>query len=203
MVNTKEGLMWKKLKVGRFNVIYTPIDYEDEQLDNCDKDGRLLSKKQMQKAEYKFFYADDKDEKTFEGEVYKLKDGKAVSKTTLTKEVSEEDVKEIDTKFAYDLIEEHIYLCNVDDRLLEFLKEKDTAYKFPFNSGFGFKPSMAILFFDNITNSVLMITGRALKSLAIAKITQRQIEKAEVRKEIEKLKGKKEVATIKENIQIG
>jgi hypothetical protein len=185
MVKTTKGLRWIKLGLGDYEVLYSPIDIRDEVLPNCDKNGRIVIVKETR--EYNKTYADDGKE--FIGEMFKLKDGKVIGKTKRTNDVEQKEIVEVDTAQYFDLKDEHEYYVKANDKLIELLKTKNVALKYPFNSGFGYKPSVAILSFD-VVGRLTMRVGRVFRSTISDNIENYNFTKDKANKQLDKLKGK-------------
>ena len=199
MVKTSEGNIWRNLNLAGEAIKYTPLAIVEETLQDADSEGKPLVKKQLQPSVYKYYKTSGE---VYEGQIFKLYKGELVGKTSATKEVSKEEVSQIEVKTAYDLIIDHEYLCNVSPAFRDNLKETNKAFKFPFASGYGYKPATAILFFDALTSSILMRVGRSKRSLIIDKIQTSQLAKQQTKEELDKLKGQKKLATIKSESEV-
>lgn len=191
-MKTTEGNRWLSFKLGNQNIKYTKIGIVEERLADADNEGKPIEKKQITKATYKYFKADGTE---YNGQINKLFNGEIVDKTELTKEVANEDIAETEISKAFDLIADDDYLVSCSETLTEQLKER--ALQFPFNNGFGFKPKIAVVFYDTITNCVIMRLGRALRSKVISGILQAQAIKTESKEQLAKLQNKEKHKQIK------
>jgi hypothetical protein len=191
-MKTTEGNRWLSFKLGNENLKYTKIGIVEERLADADNEGKPIEKKQITKATYKYFKADGTE---YNGQICKLFNGEIVDKTELTKEVANEDIAETEISKVFDLISDDDYLVSCSETLTEQLKER--ALQFPFNNGFGFKPKIAVVFYDTITSCVIMRLGRAKRSKIINGILQTQAIKNKAKEEITALQSKTKHKTIK------
>jgi len=199
-MKTTDGSTRKLLNLAGEQIYYTPIAIKDEKLTDATDTGEVLTKKQLQPSLYKYYTSDGKE---YVGKVYKLQNGELVAKTTQTKSVTAEQIGTTELKLAYDLIYEKEYFCNVSPSFADKLRTCDKAFKFPFSAGSGYKPAIALLFYDNFTDCVLMRTGRTTRSKIIANITQTTATKESVKASLKALQGTdKVVATAKLEVDI-
>jgi len=130
-------MVWYKLKIGLYDVRYSPIKAKEQDFPNVDKDGNGLTKVSGSFTKGHFV---DKDGNKHE-QAFKLIKGQARGKFTRTKEVS--NYKEVDLKEVEDLIIEKQYLVS-GDLLLRDLKETNKALKFGISFG-GYKVYFAYI----------------------------------------------------------
>jgi predicted XRE-type DNA-binding protein len=150
-------MVWYKLKVGLFDLKYTPLKAETKEFPYCDKDGNIL-KKVINRGTSHFI--DDKGNKQVKS--YRLIKGKAMDKLSKTKEVSK--YIEVNNKEVEDLLAEKIYFVDCP-LLFNELKESGKALKFAFTNGNGFKVFKAYIHLSKLyPNMLFMSLGLAQKS---------------------------------------
>lgn len=174
-------MVWYKLKIGNYEVKYTPLSAEIKEYPYCDKDGNIIKKVIPTKTEeQKTFYVDEKGNK--HNIAFRLIKGKARAKLDKTKEINNFlEVKEIEVE---DLLTEKFYICN-SPLLLEKLKEEKKALKFAFTNGNGFKVFMGYLHTSKLYEDVLFMSlGQTQKSILIQNVLS-QLENQKEKKSIE------------------
>ena len=123
-------MKWNDFKIGQWNVKMSPIVDEKETYQRCDATGNLLTYKPgtLQKG----VYTNDKGE-TVDSAFY-LIDGQPSAGFEKTKEISEEEYKEVSIEEAEDLKDTHLYLVE-GDALLNSLNSSGKALKFWYSNG--------------------------------------------------------------------
>lgn len=158
-------MVWCKLKIGNYEIRYTPLSAEIKEFPYCDKDGNILKKVIPQKTdEVKTFFIDDKGNK--HNTAFRLIKGMARAKLDKTKEVNK--YIEVSNEEVEDLLAEKIYICDCP-LLLEKLQQSGEAIKFAFTNGNGFKVYLAYLHTSNLYPNVLFMSlGLTQKSKLIS-----------------------------------
>lgn len=166
--------MFYNLRVGSFNLKYSPLKPIEQEFPYCDKDGNLLKRIAKVKGEYAFIDDKGTEHKT----AFKLINGKATAKLSKTKETDR--YKEVDRKESEDLIVEGEYFVDCD-RLLNELKESGKSLKFGFTFGNGYKVYKAYIYVDELYNNLFMRVGTTQKSELLQEIIAetKQKQKAE------------------------
>lgn len=168
-------MVWYKLKLGIWNIEYSPINPLRNEYPYCDKDGNTLIKV-AGKYDKGYFTNEVTGEK--HEQAFRLIKGKPYAKLDKTKEVV--NFREVDLKEVEDLLIEKQYLV-IGDGLLRDLKNSGKAIKFGFTSGNGFKVFKAYLKPSEIYDGFLeMYLGTTQKSEVILSIidAKKQQEKA-------------------------
>jgi len=168
-------MVWYNLKVGNYNLKYTPLSPLAKEYSNCDKDGNEL-KKISGKFEKGYFLNETTQEK--HDTSFKLINGKPYTKLSKTKEV--EKFCEVDINEVEDLLQERVYLVE-GNTLLNDLQSKGKALKFGFTNGNGFKVYKAYLYPSKIYKGFLFM------SLGTTQISELVTEIAEIKKQEDKL----------------
>lgn len=194
-----DSIVWRSFTFCGEPLKRTTIETQRITLPDCTDKGEPLTKKQLGKAEYKFYKADGTE---YTGTNYKLINGKAQAKTEMTKEVAQEQVKVLDNwTLPYDLIYDSEHLVQGSPSFTDKMAQAKNYFVFPFNSGYGYKPTYAVMFYDNIAKAVVMRLAELiekklpLRSQAIDLKLQRVEQKQQAKKQLKKLQGE-QVETI-------
>lgn len=165
-------MVWYNLRIGQYNLKYTPLKAEVKIFPYCDKDGNIL-KKVLPTNKEKSYFIDDKENK--HDTAFRLINDKPFSKLTKTKET--DNFKEVDLKEVENLLIEKTYI--VDSKfLLNDLKESNKALKFGFTNGNGFKVYLGYIHTSILyPNLLFMSLGISLKSDLIKDIKELMNEK--------------------------
>lgn len=157
-------MVWYKLRIGNYNLRYTPINAEIKEFPYCDKDGNILKKVIPQKsAEYKTYFIDSKGNR--QETAFRLIKGKARAKLDKTKEVN--NFIEVKNNEVEDLLTERFYVVDCP-LLFEKLKKEKKALKFAFSNGNGFKVYLAYIHSSSLYPDILFMSlGQAQKSILI------------------------------------
>lgn len=191
-------MVWYKLKIGYFDVRYTPIKTITKEYETCDSEGNILTR--VSGSYTKGHYVNEKTNETFE-KTFKLINGKVRDKFSKTKEVSDNQYKEVDLKEIDDLIIDKEYLC-VCDPLYNDLISSGKALKFGFTSGNGFKVYYAYLKPSEFYKGFLIMSlGLGRKSDVITELVSGLKEQKKV-KEIETIVQGVDKAKVEDLIQI-
>lgn len=159
--------MWYKLRVGTFQLKYSPLNPIENEYSYCDSKGNIL-KRVSGKFEKGYFINEKTDEK--HDTAFRLINNKPFAKLKKTTET--DNYKEVELKEIDDLIveKECIVFC---DELLEELKESGKALKFGFTFGNGFKVYKCYAYPSKLYKGFLfMAFGTTQKSEIIKEITQ-------------------------------
>ena len=155
-------MVWYKLKVGLWDIKYSPIKAVEQEFPNVDKDGNELTRVS---GKFTKGYFTDKDGNRHE-QAFKLIKGQPRGKFSRTKEVS--NYKEVDLNEVEDLIIEKKYLVS-GDLLLRELKESGKALKFGISFG-GYKVYFAYLKPSIYEGFLEMSVGISKKSDVVLKV---------------------------------
>jgi len=144
-------MVWYSLKIGNWNLKYTPLNPVNKEYPFCDKDGKPL-KKVAGKFE-KGYFIDEKENR--HDIAFKLINGKPYIKLQKTKETS--NYKEVNINEVEDLLQERVYLVECD-ALLQELVNSEMALKFGFTNGNGFKVYKAYVYPSKIYKGYLFMS---------------------------------------------
>jgi len=156
------------MRVGSFNLKYTPLSPNKKEYESCDSEGNIL-KKVIEKSAVSYFI-DDKGNK--HDKAFKLINNKPMAKLTKTKEV---DVyKEVDLSEVDDLLIEKTYFVECDS-LYNELKASGKALKFGFTFGNGYKIYFGYIHTSDLYEGFLFMScGTTQKSELLKTITETQ-----------------------------
>ena len=171
-------MVFYKLKIGKYELTYTPLKAEVKEYPYCDPEGNILEKKMIgDQQKRKSVFVDQKG--TEHNVAFRLINNKAVAKLDKTKSVS--NFREVDNKEVEDLLTEKEYLVNC-----EFLKSdlinSGKALKFGFTNGNGFKVYKGYIYVDNLYGILFMKLGRTQKSEVLTQIKEIQKNKQQAEK---------------------
>lgn len=163
----KNKMVFYKLKVGNYEIRYTPLKAEVREFPFCDKDGNLLKKVIPPKpAEMKTFFVDNAGNS--HAVAFRLIKGQARAKLSKTKEVN--NFIEVKNSEVEDLLTEKFYVCDCA-LLLEKLQKERKALKFGYTAGNGYKVYLAYLHTSELYPDLLFMSlGQAQKSKLITEI---------------------------------
>jgi len=156
------------MKIGVFDVeIVGRLFQERKSYPLCDKDGNLITTESTKgKREYK------NSEGTLISATYRLINGKAMAKFSKTRDIKR--FEEVSKTEVFNLRTEEYFFCNCDS-LKEHLKQKDTALKFIYTNGNGFKAYESYLFV--FQDELVMVCGFGQLSDLLVKMKAKQSEK--------------------------
>ena len=174
-------MVFYKLKVGKFDLRYTPLKATTKEFPFCDKDGKELTKVIPPKTqENKTYFVDGEGNK--HTQAFRLIKDKPMAKLSKTKEVN--NFLEVDGGEIEDLLTEKVYVVDCP-LLLEKLRAHKKAFKFAFTNGNGFKVLLAYVHTSKLYKDILFMSmGTAQKSTLIAEVVK-QMDNQTATKEIE------------------
>ena len=165
-------MVFYNLKVGSYELKYTPLKTTTTDYPYCDSEGNIL--KRVVEGKTNAFYLNEKTEEKHTT-AFRLINEKPMAKLSKTKEVS--NYKEVDKKEINDLIIEKEYLV-FNDLLLRDLKASGKVLKFAFTNGNGFKVFLAFVYVNPLYEDLLfMCLGNSKKSTLIKEIKELQNQK--------------------------
>ena len=167
-------MVWYNLKIGNWNLKYTPLNPIEKEYPICDEKGNILEK--INGKFEKGHYLNQNKEKV--NITFRLINNKPYSKLIKTKEVN--IYKEVELNEVEDLLQERVYLVD-SDNLLNELNTTGKALKFGFTNGNGFKVYKAYLYPSKIYKGYLFM------SLGTTQISELITEINEVKAEQKKL----------------
>jgi len=167
-------MVWYNLKIGVWNLRYTPLNPIEKEYPFCDEQGNILEK--VSGKFEKGHYLNENKEKV--SVAFRLINNKPYSKLLKTKEVNV--YKEVELNEVEDLLQERVYLVE-SDALLNELTASGKALKFGFTNGNGFKVYKAYLHPSKIYKGYLFM------SLGTTQISDLITEIDEVKAEKQKL----------------
>jgi len=166
--------MWYNLKIGNWNLKYTPLNPIEKEYPLCDENGKLLERVSG-KIERGHFLNENKEKVAI---AFRLINNKPYAKLSKTKEVN--TYKEVELNEVEDLLQERVYLVD-SDSLLNELKTTGKALKFGFTNGNGFKVYKAYLYPSKIYKGYLFM------SLGTTQISELITEISEIKAQQNKL----------------
>ena len=165
-------MVFYNLKVGSYELKYTPLKTTTTEYPYCDSEGNIL--KRVVEGKTNAFYLNEKTGEKLPNAFRLIKD-KPMAKLSKTKEVT--NFKEVDVKEINDLIIEKEYLV-FNDLLLRDLKQNNNCLKFGFTNGNGFKVFLAFVYVNPLYPELLfMALGNSKKSEIIKQIKELQNQK--------------------------
>jgi hypothetical protein len=175
----------------------------DGYIDADTKEVKLLQRKKGHYEKPQFFTAENT---LYAGEIVKVqynedtKKFEAVEKFPATTSVSPDEIEIVEAQVIADIFPEHFSLAQVTPSFAEkFNKSAEMqgkAYKFPYNSGSGYKKSVGYLWKNPNDYIELVVTMKPRKSTMLSNVTNQIADKKETLKAIEKLKGKPSLAKV-------
>jgi len=161
-------MSWRTLRVGSWNLKYTPLKPIEREFEYCDSLGNVL-KKVSGKFEKGYFLNETTQEK--HDTAFKLVNGKPMAKLKLTKEI--EKYKEVELSEIDNLIGEEKCLIECDT-LLKELNDSGKALKFGFTNGNGYKGYIAYVYPSKLyTGFLFMELGRTqLSEVVMEKVSE-------------------------------
>jgi len=160
-------MVWYELKIGSFNLKYTPLKPREVDFPYCDSQGNIL-KRVVEGKGKSFFLNENTGEKV--NVAFRLVNNKPLAKLQKTKVVK--TYKEVDKSEVEDLIVEKEYLVECDN-LLENLQDTGKSLKFGFTFGNGFKVYKAYIHTNKLYKGFLfMSVGTTQKSEIIHEIAE-------------------------------
>jgi len=169
-------MVWYNLKVGSFQVKYTPLNPIEKEYAICDSEGLILEKVKGTYEKAVYLNPNTKEQVS---EVFRLINNKPYLKLQKTKEVL--NYKEVELNEVEDLLQERVYLVE-GDLLLKELLDSGKALKFGFTNGNGFKVYKAYIYPSKIYKGYLFM------SLGTTQISEVIKDIAEVKAEKDKMK---------------
>jgi hypothetical protein len=167
-------MVWFNIRVGTFNLKYSPLKEKKNEFLPCDKDGNVL-KRISGHLEKGYFLNESTSEK--HDKAFLLINGKAFDKFARTKETDR--YKEVEFNEVFDLVNPKMYLCE-SEKLLAELQDTGKALKFGISFG-GQQTYMAFVFINPLYKQLFMYIGQN-------KVSEQMLEFTEVQKNKDKLK---------------
>ena len=172
------------MRVGNYELRYTPLKADVKDFPYCNKDGELLNKVIPPKPqEVKTYFVDSNGNKY--DSAFRLIKGQPRAKLSKTKEVN--SFVNVDTKEVEDLLTEKFYFVDCP-LLLEKLRAEKKAIKFAFTNGNGYAVYLAYIHTSNLyPNCLFMSLGTAQKSKLITEmigVVQNQQQKKQLEVEL-------------------
>jgi hypothetical protein len=159
-------MVWYNLKIGNWNLKYTPLNPIEKEYPLCDENGKLLER--VSGKIDKGHYLNENKEKV--NIAFRLINNKPYSKLSKTKEVN--IYKEVELNEVEDLLQEKVYLVE-SSSLLNELITTGKALKFGFTNGNGFKVFKAYIYPSKIYKGYLFMSlGRTQISELITEIDE-------------------------------
>jgi len=189
-------MVWYDLKVGTFNLKYTPLKPRVIDFPYCDSEGNIL--KRMVEGKGKTFFLNEETEEKHTT-AFKLVNEKPLAKLQKTKEVNV--YKEVDRKEVSDLIVEKEYLIE-SDNLLTDLQNSGKALKFGFTFGNGFKVYKAYIHTNELYKGFLFMSVGTTQKSEIIKDIAEELNHNKKLKETELVVSGIERAKVEDLIQI-
>ena len=160
------GMVWNNIKIGKWNVKYSPLDIKEKEYPYCDEKGNPL-KRVSGKLEKGYFINEATGEK--QDKAFKLINGKAtegfkgrIKDVENPIEVSKDEVE--------DLLVEKEFLAE-NQSLYDELEAKGKAYKFGGWFGNGYKAYRVYIYPSKLYKGFLiMACGRGQKSEIIKEL---------------------------------
>lgn len=169
-------MVFYNLKIGSYEVKYTPLKINSVDYPYCDKEGNVL--KRVVEGKTTAYYINEKTQEKH-NIAFRLINNKPMAKLSKTKEVT--NYKEVESKEVNDLIIEKEYLV-FNDLLLRDLKDSKKVLKFGFTNGNGFKVYLAFIYINPLyPNLLFMCLGNAKKSEIIKQIKELQTQKEKLK----------------------
>lgn len=154
-------MVWKNIKVGIWDLKYTPISPTEKEYIDVDEKGNIL--KRVSGTFTRGYFVNEATGEQH-AQAFKLINGKPLGKLSLTKVAV--NYKEVEQQEVEDLIIEKQYLVECDP-LLKDLKDSRKALKFGYTSGNGFKVYFAYVFPSQYAGFLEMVLGTTKKSEVI------------------------------------
>ena len=168
-------MVFFSIRVGNYNIKYSPFSDEDEQYPICDKEKTILEyvKGTRTNGYYINPVSKEKVDKTF-----MLVNGEPKEKFEKTKETDKFRI--VENQEANDLVNPKMYIVECD-KLKEELRESGKSLKFGFSNGGKSKPYYAIVCFQPLFNTLEMWISKAKKSEQYADYTNSLQDKQKLR----------------------
>jgi hypothetical protein len=191
-------MVFYKLRVGNYEVRYTPLKLTAKDFPYCDSEGNILNKIELHtprpKTEYVNLTTGEKHT-----EVFRLINGLARAKISKTKEVN--NFLQVNKNEVEDLLIEKVYVVD-SPLLLEKLQQEKKAFKFAFSNGNGFKVYLAYIHTSELYKNVLFMSlGQAQKSTLIKEVLE-QIQNSKAQRETEMIISGVNKATCEELLEL-
>jgi len=163
-------MIFYNLRIGSFNLKYTPLTPNKKDYESCNSNGEIL-KKVIESSAVTYF-VDDSGTQYSKDRVFKLINNKPMAKLSKTKEV--DNYKEVNFSEVEDLLVEKIYFVECDS-LYHELKTTGKALKFAFTFGNGYKIYFGYIHTSNLYEGFLFMScGTTQKSELLKTITETQ-----------------------------
>lgn len=159
-------MVWYNLKIGLFELKYTPLKATEKSFPLCDENGSALKKVVNSGTSY---FVDSEGNKV--SKAYRLINGKPLDKLSKTKEVTR--YVEVENSEVEDLLVEKQYLVNCP-LLLRELEGSGKCLKFAFTNGNGYKVFKAYIHKSNLYKDFLFMSlGNTQKSEIIGSVVEK------------------------------
>jgi len=182
---------WWKMRVGNYEMRFTPIKSPIQVFPKCDGEGNILKEKEQPQKAWSDRFSKE--------EIFRLINGKPRAKLPRTKEVNK-FIECSDNEFE-DLITERFFVVDCP-LLLEKLQNECISIKFPFSFGNGFKVYVAYIHTSRLYENVLFMSMGMGSKIQVIKELIGDIKNRKVFESVEmSLKGIKR-ATAEELMEI-
>jgi len=151
-------MVFYSLKVGKYDLKYSPFSDNDEQYPICDKDGEVLDYVKGTRVNGYYVKPNTEEKVT---QTFMLVNGKPKEKFTRTKETNH--FKIVEESESEDLVNPKQYLVECEELLSE-LKASGKALKFGISFGGKSKPYYAIVSVNKLYNRLEMWISKGKKS---------------------------------------
>ena len=160
-------MVFYKLRIGNYELRYTPLKADIKEFSYCNKDGEILTKIIPPKTqEVKTYFVDSKGNKY--DTAFRLIKGLPRAKLSKTKEVN--NFVEVKSKEVEDLLTERFYFVDCP-LLFDKLQSEKKALKFCFSNGNGYLVYLAYIHTSELyPDCLFMSCGRTQKSNLIKDI---------------------------------
>ena len=193
-------MVFYSLKVGKYDLKYSPFSDNDEQYPICDKDGEVLDYVKGTRTNGYYVKPNTEEKVT---QTFMLINGKAKEKFTRTKETNH--FKIVEENECEDLVNPKQYIVECDNLLTE-LKATKKCLKFGISFGGFSKPYFAIISVNKLYNRLEMNISKGFKSQQYADYSKQLEDKKAVEEitltisGIDKVKIEELITLWKENI---
>jgi len=177
-------MVWYNLRIGTYNLKYTPLSPSKKENVYCDNEGKVL---EFVKGKFESGYF-MKDGEKYEDEIFYLVNDKPRTKLGKTKEVN--NYKEVDKSEVDDLIVEKQYIVE-DKKLLQDLNDSGKTLKFAMSLGGGGKFGSVKVYYAYVYPSELYegILFMSLGTTKKSEIIQEVLGEIEQKEKLEQLQA--------------
>jgi hypothetical protein len=168
-------MVFFSIRVGTYNIRYSPFSEDDETYPICDKDKNVLE--YVKGTNVRGYYVNPTTKEKVEN-TFMLVNGEPKDKFEKTKETDR--FKIVENQEANDLVNPKMYLVECD-RLKEELRTSGKSLKFGFSNGGKSKPYFAIICLNPIFNTLEMWISKTKKSEQYTEYTNGLQDKAKLK----------------------